>query len=64
VGNWAGIRYRRVKGKSQVVQISPEPVVEEEKSDWVPRVGEDTRDLRDPQKIGQQILARVKRKKK
>jgi len=39
----------------------PEPEV---KKDWVPRLGKDTRDLRDPEKVGKQHLRNVARRKR
>lgn len=44
--------------------IKPVAPIVPEKKPWEPKVGHDTRDLRDPQKIGRRILARVRRKTK
>lgn len=52
------------EGKTRVEIKPPEKPIVAPKKPWVPTVGEDTRDLRDPEKIGKQRLAAAKRKKK
>lgn len=55
----AGLKYT----DEGVEIVPPERPGVEIRPPWRPKVGEDARDLRDPQKIGRRILARVRRRK-
>lgn len=65
MGKHAGMRYEEDEGKVRAVIVPPVPEgAPKPATKWVPKLGEDTRDLRDPEKLGKRILARVRRKGK